>query len=1036
MFSKQKLLLAVALMFVSILELSCTPKLGEAPPDQANQQFSGTKCLVEAMPIVKKFASGDSTNEELNQFWDCANTAFEKFQKYVRGRQVSKYEATELATFIESNFFDKLPNNEKRLTPALVSEFMQIKVLFVGGSDQNLTMAELNSTISLLSEFREATLKVNPYMKLYLQTWMGSDSPVRDQKFFEAADLALQSAFRHIGDLILKNRTSYNLNRVPIFLSELAKLYREEWSLVGSVEKYLPVVKKVKKAIAGGDESVVGSEEWKRFLLLGARGYTQYLRYYYFIQNANGSAGGRRLGYLARSVEDAFSIFQDLVSEKPGGQVTKQETLEILLAFSAAYPDFKVSDKLIDEFMSLKTTLFGGSDAAWDARDFEKAKLKVPSLKAILEKIWPYYSLYAQDWDWTLYSYAEARQIFSEAEMALADSGVELGNLIEGSYDLNRALSLAQEYDRLYPPTEGKTGISQPLKKYLPILIRVKQIVFQDQDSSIRRNYWGSLLQLTSKTFFRYLDYALFVDPRPIEDPIALQSITENLVQSANLMNLIFSRISTGQISNQQVLDLFVLARDAQLIPQEFKNESLSKAINGVLTTVLVDPKKRIFEKYSPSYINSESVDVLATELKRFLKMRILLSQIFLKEDGQVANALRYSPQNLVNELKIRAMATDDVDLKLSIGEYLRVLNSPVPMVLDSAGRLLISNSSQLSFDIQSANSLALNVLLARTLVRSFAQDYSRIENYKGITQDELQVLYLIAKPLLVDLKLIDDSNVTFASSRFREANIFTPHGDGDALGSFEEIADEAAMIFSGLKLNSLLLQSLKKDCLPTLTDFPATTTVDIDCVIKSYRQSMPSALASLADYLNYMGKAPFADWKLYIFNTLKSAGYVPNPEQKVKLGDLALLPHVIQYLEMTMARFDKNNDGFLSTRDAMRAYPSFKGILLNLAENDIKKGNIKEQDLPALFTFIMRYAHPPGKIKEYLKWLLVWKNNPDSWDVWADRFQLSKILGYIADQLALAEKSTDKPALIPIDPTEIDSKALSTPPVSSSAKK
>ena len=139
----------------------------------------------------------------------------------------------------------------------------------------------------------------------------------------------------------------------------------------------------------------------------------------------------------------------------------------------------------------------------------------------------------------------------------------------------------------------------------------------------------------------------------------------------------------------------------------------------------------------------------------------------------------------------------------------------------------------------------------------------------------------------------------------------------------------------------------------------------------------------------------------------MKAGGHFPNEKGTVRLSDADQFPHAIQYVEMMVARFDQDQNGIMNVDEAIRAFPSFKGILMEMTKG---QSMIKEQDLLAVFTYIMHYGKPPGGVKDYLFKYLPWKRNPDKWTVNADRQQLSGILGFIADSVKAA---LDKQALL-----------------------
>ena len=141
-------------------------------------------------------------------------------------------------------------------------------------------------------------------------------------------------------------------------------------------------------------------------------------------------------------------------------------------------------------------------------------------------------------------------------------------------------------------------------------------------------------------------------------------------------------------------------------------------------------------------------------------------------------------------------------------------------------------------------------------------------------------------------------------------------------------------------------------------------------------------------------------DWNFYLNNIFKSAGYIPNRQQLANYGDIGLVPHLIQYVELLYSKFDKNYDGFLNAAEAVKAFPCFSGIIREMAKAELQDGTLKEKHLIPLFTYILRYGKPPETMKEKLRFRFFWRDKPEKWDVWADRTQFGLVLLFRLDLL------------------------------------
>lgn len=1003
MFSKTDLKRGFAALSFCVLSAGvlsgCDSKVGEEPPPPESQEFSGTQCLSEMNPVVKDFIVGNAKKEDVERSWDCATSAVEKFKRYVRGRAADRYTPQELATFLEKNFLD--PKQNPKITVGLQTEFMKLKQVFVGGSPDYITRTEIDKLIVLFKNFREMTVALNPYMKVLSLNWAVTDSNKLqlDVRYFEDANKEVQNAARTLASLIEKNGQGYKLSDFVSLMEEMSSFFGESWEFPKTIMKYMPVVQKVKKALAGGDENTITPNEWRRFSLLGARGYVQYLRYYYFIKSVPETGTGYRLSYLSRTVEDVLSVFQDLVAEKPEGVVSRDEVTELLKTLQVVWPDFKVSNKLVFEAMKVKQLFFGGSVDSFTTTDFETARLKVSRIKILVERFLPYYSIYGREWEPEIYEPEEAQKLFMESQFVLEATVREAGVLFEGAYDLKDLTSLIHEVELLYPPKE--VGYEEQVKKYLPIVIDVKNMILGGNDSSLRKGNWSVLLGFAARFYSDFLYYDYFVKEKPMEQPLTVSYLSVLSNQSLNILRDLLIAKKENQFTRAELNKIAEHLIKLEVLPKGLKAESLDQVLGVVLNNIFVNPNQRI-DGYVPNALNLASIEVIRHELQVWLDSELFIATLtenWKPEDGLNSKAL----SDVLKNAKKADTATEP--LQAGLGEFLLSVDTPVPITLDSESRVIISNKFEQVYTKHTLRQMNLYRGITRLLLRSFVNDKERVATYKGAILDEVQSAFFTLKPVLVEMGLIEPKNVTFASSRFREANIFVPHSDGNTLASYAEVTDLVAMIWSGVNINTMLREDLVRVCFKHGEKVTNDSLVGLSCARAAYKDSMPKNMTATPEYLKFMKAVSKDEWAIYMNNVFKAAGYVPNDQNMAKMEDISLAPHVMQYIEMVFARFDKNKDGFISTGESLNAFPAFKGILLELAKDQIAKGTLKESDLLDLFTYILRYGKPPETIKEKLRFVLKWRGKRDNWDVWADRVQLSEILGYIADQVSAAAK-------------------------------
>ncbi|AHZ84939.1 hypothetical protein AB1A81_11085 [Bdellovibrio bacteriovorus] len=976
---------------------SCDSKVGEEPPPPESQEFGGTQCLTDAKPVAKAFVVGDANKEELEAAWDCIGSAVEKFKRYVRGNSSDRYTAQELATFLEKNFLD--PKEKVIISEQLQTEFMKLKQVFVGGSREYLTRGELDKTIALVKSLRTITVNLNPYMKVISLNWEVSESPnmQSDVRHFEEANKELQNAARMLASLIEQNAQGYNLSDFVVLMQEVGQFFGEEWEFPSVIQTYMPVIKKVKKALAGGDENSITPNEWRRFTLLGARGYVQFLRYHYFIKSVPETGTGYRLGYLARTVEDVLSVFQDLVAEKPEGVVSRDEVFDLLKTLEIVWPEFKVSSGLVFEGMKVKQLFFGGSVDSLTTTDFETARLKVSRIKTLIERFMPFYSIYGREWDPDMYDADEAQKLFMESQFVLEATVREAGVLFEGSYDLNDLNNIVREIEILYPPKDGR-GLADQVKSYLPLVIDAKNMVLGGNDSSLRKSNWSVLLGFAARAYSDFLYYQYFLMGESLQQPVNLSYFSVFGNQTLNILRDLLLVKKENQFTRVELNKIVKHFIRLELLPGAINEQSADKLVSVVLNNMLVAPEARL-SGHKPDALTLTSVEVGRQEMQIWIDTELMFAQMaegWKPEEGLTAKDLLAVLKKTEKNLDAHALP-----LQAALTELILSVQSPVPMTTDYRGFVIISNKFEQLYTFKSLRDLNRNRAVARLLIRSFANDLNRINTFQGATLPEVEGAFNELKSIFVEMGLLDPKSTSFASSRFREANIFVPHSDGNSLASQTEITDLIGMIWSGVGINSRLRTELVKKCFGRDEEVTDNSLVTLSCARAAYKDAMPAIMSATPEYIKFMKKASADEWAYYMNNVFMAAGYVPNDKNLAKMGDIALTPHVIQYVEMVFARFDKNKDNIISTGEAIKAYPAFKGLLKELAADQLKSGVLKEKDLLDVFTFILRYGKPPTTLMEQARFLFKWKGKQDKWDVWADRVQLAQILGYIAEQVS-----------------------------------
>ncbi len=1009
MFSK---FIKFILLLGSLGLFSCNLKTGEEPPPQSLGQLSATACISDASESLRKFALGDAKDQEVGASFDCLHTAIQKFSKYVRGRDEQKFDIRELAEFVENYFITKdasgLPLN--RISSGLQTELMRIKQLFFGGSLQYVTRAELASISQLLLQLKGMAVQVNPYMKVYTLNWKISNDRTEDSKYFEGANQQLQVFAKDLSTLMTSDHEPYEFKNFLDFLTQSSGFYNEQWAFISDINRYLPLVYKVKKIIAGGSEESISPGQWKSFLLLGARSYVQYNRYYYFLSHPIDSTSSISLSYITRELEDLFSVFEDLVREKPTsetrrdgrhpgrGHISRAELDELLKALSEVWPKFKISEALVDEAMVVKQVLFGGHPNDWSSDDFANAKNKVSQLRPLLENFFPYFSIYSLAWNPERLDDVKAQAYFKQAQDSLSEVMLQFGGLLEAPYTLSHLYHLVNEFEKLYPAQVDSENLDDSLKKYLPLFQNIKNMLFEDQGDRIDQKNWPKFLSFNSDLYSFYLNYHYFIRGRSLKEPRALFAMRFLVESSMDGLEKLMKIKSSHVISDRELLALSEELQKINVIYPELKKNTLSKLITASLQSVFNPPERRLNGIF-PNNFDRESLETLRNEAYIWIETEFFVRNIFLGPSSEIT----FSPFELQQKIDERLSdPTLSMTLKLGLLELKRVLSSPIPLIVDSEMRLAISGRLRPDYTSDSVSRLNATRAVSRILMRAYGTPPKSIPGeFDRLSKDQALKAFNELKWPALDLKYLAPENTSFVDSRFLEGNIFGPQGNGDNFIGFLELSDLLNMILSGTTLDSLIRPELMTQCLPSVLNPETSTQLDYDCLYKVYRKNLSVIFTSVPDFLKFTQENDSCEDEIVFFNLIKAAGYTPNAQKRVKLGEVALIPHVIQYLEMTFSRFDANHDDRLDRIEAEKAFPVFQPLFKDLAKDYIKKGLISEKDLFPLFTFVLKTGKIPSGPVDFIKFF-VWKNTaPERRNFTSDRNKLASILGVVADQSA-----------------------------------
>jgi hypothetical protein len=336
-----------------------------------------------------------------------------------------------------------------------------------------------------------------------------------------------------------------------------------------------------------------------------------------------------------------------------------------------------------------------------------------------------------------------------------------------------------------------------------------------------------------------------------------------------------------------------------------------------------------------------------------------------------------------------------------------KLLDRKPPLVISDPGTVIfdrdagsIYGMTQWGFD-----SLNWKAHFARVVGQGWSAD-PEANRYRGVTKDEFHTFYNDAVELAVDLTLVEPNDKTIWDTTFDESNMFMLGGDGDGYFSFFEGTDFIADAMASTKMVDRMYGDLRygeggtkdrpatKICDDVGSDAFLRPTYAIEC----YRMR---SLAKFTQYYDYMPTWTALAKQLgprinELQTALEQCAFKNGPATPtVSLGDINKVSMVIQYLESLYVRFDWDQSGTIDVEEAKAAFPLFKELLKKAPPAQ----GMGDDDLLAVFLYVLRYKHAPTTLADKLDFQLFWRKMPSRWEkIHADRLAITQILGQLKE--------------------------------------
>jgi hypothetical protein len=964
---------------------SCGLKIGEPVPQAETVDLKNTKCLNQSISSIKMFFEGNASDNEVSEAFQCISQVLLAFKDNINGADRDFFEPQELAYFIETNFL----KGEYTFSPSFLTEIMNLKAVLIGGSSKVIYKKDIEQLSALIERLRPEIIILNPEMKIISGNWLFSDvsDEVKEKKFTQAKRKAAHF-FEVLSFEFARTGNKYEANSIINLIKQIALFSKSKSTTVDQIEKARPFLIGFKKNLVG-QGTLIASRDWNKITKSLSEFLFQFLRIKYFLEPLSEAEEEKRWNVYEKISQDIFELMATLLDAQKNPVLSNVQVYELISAALPIFSDQVIDEELIQGISEIKNALIGDrvlNKDNWAPVELLLIKDKLPVLFSEIRKILNL----IKDLDAQIKSGRQFYPEFNRIESDYNKSISVLMSTFDGDYSLISLRSFVESLRR--NKLVDDTKWPKNLEPLFATAMSAKYVLTGTKVSVLKNSEFRHVVSIAAAGYFHFLEFKHYIQPYSKTEKnfyVGLDYILPKIkLTTQKALNFKPKHL----ISTDEVSDLFNVLLTEKLIELEISEAGFRSVLNMLWSNILLEPGRRLSGAQGQGF-DSEALQQLTSETEIFIQSGYDLFDVFQNNTSLQQKTILDRIRKLINQ------STTKPRQVLTLNELIRLVNSPVPMLFDQNSFLKILDKD-LSYHLTDLYQAQMSRTISRIFIRSFAMDRNRIEKLSGVTLPETESFFNSVKTIIVDLGLIKPDDTEFISSRFREADLFAGHANGDDFVNLEELSDLVMHILSGLKRADILQTGILNSCLSGYSG-PITdqTAVDENCVLQHYFNTS-SGFESLPQFMEMKKTYSIEQNKKYYLSLLKAGGHIQNDRGSIFIQDANLFPHIAQYVEILFSRYDINRDGLLVKEEALAAFPVFKSTIKTVLKTIPSSGIIPDSQLPGVFIYLLKYGRPPKGLGETLKFLGFIKDE-NKWVIQSTRIDLGVIFNFLGETLA-----------------------------------
>ena len=285
-------------------------------------QLAGATCM-ERIPVkIHDYFSGKASIDETNALWGCVHYVLSMFSTYVESPGTNgEYTPQGLREFLEKYFLtnEVVGPDGHVISNRLLAELMELKAIFIGGSPNVITHAELRHTLTLVNHLDTISIDLLPYSQFLFG---GSGGPAPSSAQVNRALKVINKVLMTLPTLINPDRSAYTFVHLQSLVQAIHNflIRQNPHGKYINLSPYIPLVAKLKGVLLNSNGSAIEPQDWAPLVRMAAQIYSIIIRKAYFL-STNSLESPNKLNELNLMFSNVTGILESASHRWPGGVI-------------------------------------------------------------------------------------------------------------------------------------------------------------------------------------------------------------------------------------------------------------------------------------------------------------------------------------------------------------------------------------------------------------------------------------------------------------------------------------------------------------------------------------------------------------------------------------------------------------------------------------------------------------------------------------------------------------------------------------------